>query len=393
MAIIHDNVQKNFLELFRDPLFVNISERPGVKKDVRHTTDLDSALALNSEDKSFGAYFSVNGFADFDKNHNRETRSVTSLNAHFIDIDDTARSPRAVATEVTRAAEHYGIPVSAVVLTGRGVHCYWLLGNPLIQPSEDQKQTYRGIQDTLVHLFGGDAQARDIPRVMRIPGSRYWKDGSGKQIELITLTDKRYVEGDFFKLVSAHEQSHSAYPTTMSEVHHAKHGERHGKSYRLALGICNQLRDPQMHEEAHLTYRAIVDKNYERVSGDGFHDKGGEADKQFEAAWQKIQTRSMRKSWAGLHSSTSSASVPVFTSFDNITAKQIQWLWPERIALGKVTLLVGDPSAGKSLLTTALAAVVSNGGDWPVDHTSSPTGDVIMLSAEDDAADTIKNLS
>lgn len=80
----------------------------------------------------------------------------------------------------------------------------------------------------------------------------------------------------------------------------------------------------------------------------------------------------------------------IYARFADIQAEPIHWLWPERIALGKPTLIVGDPSVGKSLLTAAIAATVSKGYLWPVDKTPSPTGDVIMLSAEDDAADTIK---
>lgn len=80
----------------------------------------------------------------------------------------------------------------------------------------------------------------------------------------------------------------------------------------------------------------------------------------------------------------------VTACFADIQAEPIRWLWPERIALGKLTLIIGDPNVGKSLLTAAMAAVVSNGFLWPVDKTESPVGDVILISAEDDAADTIK---
>ena len=48
----------------------------------------------------------------------------------------------------------------------------------------------------------------------------------------------------------------------------------------------------------------------------------------------------------------------------------IGWLWPGRIPLGNVTLLVSDPSAGKSLLALDIAARVSRGSPWP-DHASN----------------------
>ncbi|MGK2941288.1 MAG: AAA family ATPase [Immundisolibacter sp.] len=74
----------------------------------------------------------------------------------------------------------------------------------------------------------------------------------------------------------------------------------------------------------------------------------------------------------------------------DVTAERVRWLWPGRIPRGKVTTLAGHPGLGKSQLTASLASIVSTGGRWPVDHTRAEVGSVVILSAEDDAADTIK---
>ena len=73
-----------------------------------------------------------------------------------------------------------------------------------------------------------------------------------------------------------------------------------------------------------------------------------------------------------------------------VTPKAIRWLWPGRIATGKVSLIVGDPGLGKSQVCASLASVVTNGGSWPVDRTPCEQGAVIILSAEDDPEDTIR---
>lgn len=73
-----------------------------------------------------------------------------------------------------------------------------------------------------------------------------------------------------------------------------------------------------------------------------------------------------------------------------VIAKPINWLWPGRIARGKVTLIAGHPGLGKSQVTASLAAIVSAGRPWPTTDTACPPGNVIFLSAEDDAADTIR---
>lgn len=74
----------------------------------------------------------------------------------------------------------------------------------------------------------------------------------------------------------------------------------------------------------------------------------------------------------------------------DIEAKPIHWLWQGRIARGKVSMLAGNPGLGKSQITASMAAVVTTGGIWPVDGSRCQRGNVVFLSAEDDAADTIR---
>ena len=79
----------------------------------------------------------------------------------------------------------------------------------------------------------------------------------------------------------------------------------------------------------------------------------------------------------------------VDTPVSEIDEREIGWLWRDRIPLGKTTLLYGDPNLGKSLLTMGLVAAVSRGGLLP-DRTLAPKGSALILSAEDDPADTIR---
>ena len=80
----------------------------------------------------------------------------------------------------------------------------------------------------------------------------------------------------------------------------------------------------------------------------------------------------------------------VVRRLSDVRAFPIRWLWPGRIARGKVSMIAGHPGLGKSQITAALAAVVTTGGRWPVDGASCERGRVILLNAEDDAADTIR---
>jgi hypothetical protein len=53
-------------------------------------------------------------------------------------------------------------------------------------------------------------------------------------------------------------------------------------------------------------------------------------------------------------------------------------------------MLAGNPGLGKSQVTVSIAAIVSAGATWPVDETQCERGNVVLLSAEDDAEDTIR---
>ncbi len=80
---------------------------------------------------------------------------------------------------------------------------------------------------------------------------------------------------------------------------------------------------------------------------------------------------------------------PILVSLADIQPEPISWLWPGRIPLGKLTLIVGDPGLGKSFLLVDMAARISVEAPWP-DGGTSPKGKVILLTAEDGLADTVR---
>ena len=72
-----------------------------------------------------------------------------------------------------------------------------------------------------------------------------------------------------------------------------------------------------------------------------------------------------------------------------VEPKSVSWLWPGRIPLGKLTLFCGDPSLGKSCISLDIAARITTDGIMP-DGRQGATGRAALLSAEDDAHDTIR---
>lgn len=88
--------------------------------------------------------------------------------------------------------------------------------------------------------------------------------------------------------------------------------------------------------------------------------------------------------------STTAARYLVLNRLSDVEMLPVNWFWRGRLAAGKHTALAGDPGAGKSSLTIAIAAAITTGGAWPCGEGRAPVGNVIVLSAEDGAADTIK---
>ncbi len=78
------------------------------------------------------------------------------------------------------------------------------------------------------------------------------------------------------------------------------------------------------------------------------------------------------------------------TCLSDVEESKVSWLWDRRFALGKLSIISGDQGRGKSLITIYMAAVVSRGWQWPCEEGNAPQGDVLLLSAEDAADDTIK---
>jgi len=79
-------------------------------------------------------------------------------------------------------------------------------------------------------------------------------------------------------------------------------------------------------------------------------------------------------------------SAPYFV-FSQRYARPIEWLVPGLIPLGKVTLLVGDPGIGKSLLAVDLAARVTRGEAVPPDVEERAPARVLYLAGDGETED------
>jgi len=76
--------------------------------------------------------------------------------------------------------------------------------------------------------------------------------------------------------------------------------------------------------------------------------------------------------------------------FDSVKPTEVRWLAKPYLALGKVSVVQGDPGTGKSCLMLAIAAHISTGKALPFSNSEPISGNVIYQNAEDGASDTLK---
>ena len=80
----------------------------------------------------------------------------------------------------------------------------------------------------------------------------------------------------------------------------------------------------------------------------------------------------------------------LLTLYSDVTAMPVNWLWEPNIAIGKITLLQGDPGCGKSTMMMNLIAELSKGGATPDGRAFGAPQRIIYQCSEDGAKDTIK---
>ncbi len=105
----------------------------------------------------------------------RTEKNVQALRALFIDDDSGELEPAALE-----------LAPSIVVRSKKGLHAYWRL-----RPGESLKN-FQVAQAALASKLGTDEKVKDLPHVMRVPGSLHRKDPEPFLVEVIQTSDVAY---------------------------------------------------------------------------------------------------------------------------------------------------------------------------------------------------------
>lgn len=112
-----------------------------------------------------GVFFSVNRT----DGKGAKAENVIGVRTYYVDIDGLTDKGPALERLITAK-----LKPSAIVETKNGVHAYWYAQS---EAPVDFDQ-YKRVQLGLIKAFNGDKSAKDIARVLRVPGTMHLKDPS-----------------------------------------------------------------------------------------------------------------------------------------------------------------------------------------------------------------------
>jgi hypothetical protein len=155
------------------------------------TIDAACSAADNLKEEGFDAYF---GLATYATDKSRRADNAKHLKCFFLDIDCGPHKSeiegypggqRDGLVALQQFCKAVGLPKPTLVNSGRGIHVYWFLTEP-VAPQEWLPVAERLKSLCVQHnLIADPAVTADIARVLRVPGTLNFKDDPAKPVEVI----------------------------------------------------------------------------------------------------------------------------------------------------------------------------------------------------------------
>lgn len=244
------------------------------------------------------------------------------------------------------------------------------------------------VNRNLTYAIGADKAGWDLTQVLRIPGTRNYKYKGGPRGKLLWTADNALALDHFPEMGSSEGDAQeilrkirrrikrSTYNLLVSR--RATIGKRSEVIYRLERELYEQGVDK---DDILVVIKSSVWNKFA-----GRRDE----DDQLRRELDKLPERQLKR-MNGYHRDDEEMEShdEMVKQLSLIKPEEVDWIWYPYIPRGKVTLLEGDPDLGKSWLTMAIASHITKGKRFPLTG-HRIEGTVMMMSAEDGLADTIR---
>lgn len=80
---------------------------------------------------------------------------------------------------------------SAIVDSGGGYHCYWLLNEPFVLDTDFKREAAQSLQKRWVTFVGGDKSVHDLARILRVPGTLNYKYDPPREVKIVVADYSR----------------------------------------------------------------------------------------------------------------------------------------------------------------------------------------------------------
>ena len=143
-------------------------------------------------------YFGVNPTGAIPQRKNQKTgkiipskfaraaiKDIAVINCLFAEWDakDFAGGKPATLAHIQALA----IQPSVIIDSGGGYHGYWLLADPFILTTDEDRKRAKALQYAWVDHVGSDGGAKDLARVLRVPGTRNYKAAYAPDFPTVTI--------------------------------------------------------------------------------------------------------------------------------------------------------------------------------------------------------------
>ena len=242
------------------------------------------------------------------------------------------------------------------------MHAYWRLQNA-VSPAELEAIT----KPLDAYLSGGEQHVFDASHILRIPGTYSYKYDDKRPIKYLSDDDYVYEPEEIIEpSVEAPKDARPKSDDGLAGV--TFEGENRGHKLCQYAG--------RLHKMGIVGEEALADLRVYNAN----HCSPPKDDEIVMDIWRRYAS-----SWES--SPPESEEESRLIAFTEIIAKEVKWIWRDRLALGKIFSLSGRPKVGKGHFYAHIAAQVTLGD---LDGDLEDARDVIVVTTEDDPGEDLK---